>query len=408
MSFLDVLPRLDFLTIYVMIAVIGIALSAVWGAVCWQHRSFISARVWFVGCIAQAAGGLLLPFQIGNLAAPVASLAFGLIVFGFWLLWSGVRGFYGRDLRIKTAVGASALCSLLTVILFDNKEHLAILYAAGQIVPQVALLRLFLKTRGRSIGALIGCAGLFIGLTSHVIVVVMNIVILAGSGPVPDWFALAALTMVGAVMCGLLLNFGLAVMTIDHLREELAILANTESLTGLLNRRGFEDNAKGALMLAAGPASMVLCDLDHFKSVNDRFGHTAGDTVLREFSEILRSHLRSVDICGRVGGEEFAILFPGLSLSEARKRVGDLRKRLNQTEFKSRGEVFSVTASFGISERLKGEPYEVLFSRTDRLLYAAKDSGRDRIFSGIAGLSQTVNGPEDEIRTHDTVTSLLP
>ncbi|UHD43895.1 GGDEF domain-containing protein [Aureimonas altamirensis] len=376
------IPKLDFLTLYVMISVIGVALTAIWGAVYWQHPSFRAARTWFAACLASSLGGLLLPFQYGLIAPLIAAFAFGLVTLSFWLFWSGVRQFYGFAPRLRIAGAVACVSALIAVATFSHAEFAALLYASGQGAPLIALMVVLLWRRPQSVGVAICCVGLCIGITSQLIVAGMNLVILLDNEPTPDWSAAAALTMVGGILCGLLLNFGLAVMTIDHLRAELIELADTESLSGLYNRRGFESSAKNALAQATGRSTLVLCDLDHFKNVNDQFGHTAGDAVLRQFGLILETTVRAGDICGRVGGEEFAILLPDTSVAVSYAVVEQIRSRLGSSEFKANGRAFHVTASFGMCEQRRRESWSGLYARADQLLYAAKDEGRDKVISG--------------------------
>ena len=126
------------------------------------------------------------------------------------------------------------------------------------------------------------------------------------------------------------------------------------------------------------PASFVLLDLDHFKSVNDRFGHAAGDAVLAHVASTMSAAVCKSDSVGRLGGEEFGILLAGASLAEAEEFTQQLRGQLAQASILEIDGA-SVTASAGIAKRNLGEPRPSWFERADRALYAAKRKGRDRI-----------------------------
>lgn len=156
---------------------------------------------------------------------------------------------------------------------------------------------------------------------------------------------------------------------LERQRDELARVSLTDPLTNALNRRGFEDRLRRELADAARrerPLLLAVLDLDHFKAVNDRDGHGAGDTVLCETVERLTGVLRPMDVVGRLGGDEFAVLFPGAGREHAESLVGRLRDALADR----------VPASFGYScFPADGVRPEELFRQADLRLYAAKAQG---------------------------------
>ncbi len=168
--------------------------------------------------------------------------------------------------------------------------------------------------------------------------------------------------------------------------EQLEILASTDVLTGLYNRRFFlarlreEWSAADRLEL---PLSLLLLDIDHFKRINDTWGHCAGDMVLRVTGHLLRASLRRYDVAARYGGEEFAVLLPRTPLHEAGEIARRLRDRLRNQRIDVGGETVRVTASFGVASRLPPEGEESFLARCDRALYAAKEAGRDRVVLAI-------------------------
>jgi diguanylate cyclase (GGDEF)-like protein len=157
--------------------------------------------------------------------------------------------------------------------------------------------------------------------------------------------------------------------------------ATTDDLTGLVNRRRFIEALDSEIVRAStfrSPLSVVLGDLDHFKLVNDRFGHQTGDEVLRRFAGLVREHLRDVDVPGRIGGEEFAILLPGTDATGAvavAERIRRSLRSLRPTPDGSR----PVTASFGVAQLVTGETGDELLRRADVALYRAKSEGRNRV-----------------------------
>ena len=159
---------------------------------------------------------------------------------------------------------------------------------------------------------------------------------------------------------------------------ELRLTARLDGLTGVLTQRAFMTRMDRIVADNVDqPASLLLLDLDHFKSVNDRFGHTAGDAVLAHVAATMSGVARKSDSVGRLGGEEFGILLPGANLGEAEGFTQRLRTQLAQASI-SEIDGGSVTVSAGIAERSPGETRQSWFERADRALYAAKRNGRDR------------------------------
>jgi diguanylate cyclase (GGDEF)-like protein len=124
-------------------------------------------------------------------------------------------------------------------------------------------------------------------------------------------------------------------------------------------------------------ASLVICDLDHFKSVNDRFGHAAGDEVIRAFGANLRLHFGQDAFCGRLGGEEFCILLPDCDAETARVHLEAVRLLARQNRYALIPSDVAVTASFGVAVLARNEPFDRALHRADMALYAAKAAGRD-------------------------------
>ncbi|MCQ4162103.1 diguanylate cyclase [Roseomonas sp. GC11] len=164
---------------------------------------------------------------------------------------------------------------------------------------------------------------------------------------------------------------------------ELKRQAETDALTGIANRRSFMNQAEILLRReaeAGRPCALLAFDLDHFKSINDRAGHAAGDAVLRLTAERCTQALRQADLFGRLGGEEFAILLPATSAEEAHAVAERLRAALATIILPLEGLGSRLSASFGIATMPPGGlPLETLLHRADGALYQAKGSGRDRI-----------------------------
>ncbi len=166
--------------------------------------------------------------------------------------------------------------------------------------------------------------------------------------------------------------------------ERLRYMSQTDSLTGLDNRRHLEERLEEMFEHAsrlAEPFSCVMCDLDRFKSVNDTYGHQAGDAVLKQFARILRNEVREIDRVGRYGGEEFMLLLPGAVLDSAATFAERVRKQVEAHTFTFDGAPIQRTASFGVSAwpHPRVENCDALMRAADDALYVAKETGRNRV-----------------------------
>jgi diguanylate cyclase (GGDEF)-like protein len=159
--------------------------------------------------------------------------------------------------------------------------------------------------------------------------------------------------------------------------------ALVDGLTGLANRRSCEETLNAELARSdrfPGPLALVITDLDDFKEVNDRFGHQAGDVVLREFAALLRESVRDIDLAGRWGGEEFLLVLPGTDLEGAAHVADRVRRALaGRIVLSVDGEPISVTASFGVAAHPEAQSASALFAAADAALYEAKRTGKNRV-----------------------------
>ncbi|TPL81443.1 GGDEF domain-containing protein [Mesorhizobium sp. B2-3-12] len=170
----------------------------------------------------------------------------------------------------------------------------------------------------------------------------------------------------------------------------------TDPLSGLLNRRGFEERAAMLLQrcaIAKFPVALVLADLDHFKALNDVHGHAAGDRVIADFAAKLRSATGARGAAGRIGGEEFAVLLPLTDLAAARLFAEAVRTLYSAGGVDGLPAGTKVTASFGVAARSGDETLEPLMRRADEALYKAKKNGRDSVRLSYER-PETVFGPE--------------
>jgi diguanylate cyclase len=175
---------------------------------------------------------------------------------------------------------------------------------------------------------------------------------------------------------------------IERLKSNLAAAEAqglSDPLTTLKNRRSFDLTLAAevsAARLSLKPLSLVMADIDHFKSINDRYGHQSGDDVLRWFARILSNNMKGRDTVARYGGEEFAIIMPQTSLENAVMLAGQIKAQLEQQFWKKPGApntMLRVTASFGVAQLSDGEGTSGLLARADAKLYESKSKGRNRV-----------------------------
>jgi diguanylate cyclase (GGDEF)-like protein len=167
------------------------------------------------------------------------------------------------------------------------------------------------------------------------------------------------------------------------LNERLKDLATRDSMTGILNRGSFFERSQHLLVLSQrqkSTVSFILMDLDHFKAINDTYGHFAGDRVLIHFTHTIQSLLRQSDLIGRVGGEEFALFLPDTTPDDAFQLAEIIRTTISNAILNIDGKTITYTVSLGIeSSHSNDDSIDTLFKRADAKLYGAKNKGRDRV-----------------------------
>ena len=191
-----------------------------------------------------------------------------------------------------------------------------------------------------------------------------------------------------AIVIGLALFARYSVTLVTRLNR----LAETDPLTGLFNRRAFEARVPAMRTASAPlPTGLIICDIDHFKAVNDTHGHDVGDTVLTTVARLLRNVAGDDAICARLGGEEFCILLPDSNGEMTRLTAARLRVAIEMQQLVSSGRKFGLTASFGYCELAPEDDLRGAMARTDAAVYQAKDDGRNLV--RIAPVATAHSGP---------------
>lgn len=350
-------------------------------AVSARSRNRAAAR-WFAGCFAVASLSTVFELLVAYVppAKPWAILAFASMLGGMFMLRVGIGQLYG----LKTSrLGLAALFAAFVAVdcfIYDLPRG-TLQHALPYQTPFAVALGLsaFAAWRAREKTFVDRALVILLAVTSAHFLLKAFAAVLAGSGNtakdyLASQFALVSQSM-GAVLIvavGLML---LCVLVLEIVADE-KVNAEIDPLSGLLNRRGF-DNRVDALIAGPGPHSIVLCDLDHFKAVNDTHGHQGGDAAIRAFGEMLSAAAPKGALAARIGGEEFLMFLPRTGKEAALLFAHALRATRAVSPIPGLPAGIRVTSSFGVAEIGDREPFRFAMRRADDALYAAKNAGRD-------------------------------
>lgn len=320
-------------------------------------------------------------------------IANALFCFGYGVLWSGTRVFEGRAPNLLWAAAGAVVW--LVACRFD--AFLASMWARivlGSLLLCVySSLVTFELWRGRGDGLMSRWPTMAI-LGFHASLFAMRI-LFADALPFP--FGTLARTHEAEVIFAfhfLFYSFGVAFLLLalakERVEHKYRLASLTDPLTGVLNRRGFAERAERLIArckVSNTPLTLLVCDLDQFKSVNDRFGHLVGDELLTAFAGSLTRSLRPLDLVGRFGGEEFVALLPDVPPEAIREVAERVRTSFETVGHTVQGREVRATVSIGTaSAALAGYSFSALYAVADEALYRAKQAGRNRTEPGRAVL----------------------
>lgn len=311
----------------------------------------LNASVAILYLLAEIYAAYAITTRMGRSVQPATLWAIGLLVLA-GIYWYTVQA---PDVAARKALLALALAMVLSHVLLRlwraPKRHMADRIAVSMFSMAALLMWL------RSIGL----------LNAHA----------PPAGQLSDgpllWANLMALLTVSAIYTSALIACAVADST-TQLRAE----RDHDGLTNLLNRRAFQE-VSTCTPYTRGFNVLVLCDLDHFKCINDQYGHAVGDDVLRQFGQLLQTVVREADVTARLGGEEFVLEFKHTPIEHAKKLIARIQTQMSQTHWSAQVPQLQVTASFGMVLLQAQEHLEQSLARADALMYQAKKSGRNRL-----------------------------
>ncbi|ASV96803.1 GGDEF domain-containing protein [Paraburkholderia aromaticivorans] len=371
-------------TLLVVAIMSSLVSTAVFGSL--LHAQIQGLRRWICANAVVVAALVLLALQAPAPAAPVIVVASALLGAAALMMLQGCREFFG--LRPSRSLEYVAYCALLLGIVYWG-------YLSPNVNARIALLSAFLAYARLAIGwtvfrlrppgrpkycyqFLSGAA--FLGAAVHAS---RSIACVVGwehqttfLAPTPINIAFLGLAIL-ALPC---LSIGVVMLAHDRMAERMERLANVDGLTGALVRRAFLAQAESLLDEARNSRlrlSIAILDLDKFKAINDEHGHAGGDQVLAHFASTVSSGLRSGDVFGRLGGEEFAVLSQSTGQVDTFRLIDQLRVRIAASRLAvASGEVI-YTFSAGVEEYQEGDTLANMMGKADAALYTAKAMGRN-------------------------------
>lgn len=357
----------------VMMASFGTAFLFIWSyrlpVAGWWSAGFFSVAAAFAVPFAAA----ILPSRFWSLLAD-ALFASGFLLFGEALLQ---RWRPGWQLSTRVAIWALSILLCTLAVAFDK---LALELAASDFgcflliaIPLIAGRR---QLRGPA-DRLLFCAAALAALDNFVRGSTVPLTT-SGSG---DFFATDYAYLMQGLACifGLFLALSALATQVSDLLSRYQREAMIDPLSALLNRRGFDDAVDRLTSASSGSGSLIVCDIDHFKAVNDEFGHALGDRVISALASLIRQVSPSQAMAARFGGEEFVIYLPQTNAARAAEIAEEVRVRFAREVHGQLGLTRSLTASFGLSTDHGDSSIHDVIARADEALYEAKARGRDRV-----------------------------
>ena len=357
------------------------------------NRNIAGVRDWMSGYVLLALGLLLQGGQ--GLINPLFSVFLANIIIpsGFAMIWLGILRYKGRVIpHYWHIVGGIVLFMLImhsVTGLGPEGFAMRTIFMSGvcgliNLLSAIGLLKTGKAPTAaeRFTGIILLVMSIALFIRALTVSSLPESLILTDSNP-HNYF-----TYTMAMVFNILFSFGLIIMPSERLQSRLSHLADTDFLTGILSRRAFATYANrliGRNKHKQQNLSLLLFDIDDFKQVNDQYGHSAGDQVLQTICQKIKDVIRPTDLFGRIGGEEFAILFTDASLDTSKMIAERIRRLIQETHTAYENISINTTISLGlIAIPPETSSFECIYKQADQYLYAAKNEGKNRVAYALA------------------------
>jgi diguanylate cyclase (GGDEF)-like protein len=376
-------------------AVLGLFLLFAWI----QDRSIRALAWWSAGYLVGALAAALWSMHETIARAVTLDVVYALLFLACGIIWNGARMFHARPVLPAFMFGGAIMWLIVcqSPVVHESDQYRIML--GSLVIGTYTLLTAFelWRERGEQLFSRWPAVGV---LTIHGVLFLLPIPLVvllpahSGIALASGWYPILSLeTLLFAIGTA----FIILVMAKERSDQIHRVAASTDALTGVSNRRGFTDEAERLIRKAAWkkqPVTVLMFDLDHFKSINDRFGHATGDEALRVFAMTATLCLRATDLFGRLGGEEFAAILPG-DLTVGSTAAERVRTAFEEAGRQIAGQKVGVTVSIGAATA-HDLPCELsaLLARADGALYRAKEAGRNRLEADAASIPPVAPTPQ--------------
>lgn len=359
-----------------------------------QDPSEKGLRDWGIAELMMALGSLLIVisillaggFNVVESETPLhfmLLLAFGIALAdsGWIMIYVGTRRFFHRPTFGYPLVAVYLLLFFLALLpgLHSTEWRVGITSLSLMVIPLVIAMQIHSGSRYHSLASKLA----ILSLTGVCLIwFIRGLVIILWPGDELVRINVAALSFLGGIVLSVLYTLAGILMSNARINRKLEELAGQDALTGLANRRAFFRQASSLYATherQGNKLALAIVDLDHFKQINDRFGHVTGDRVLKTFSETAKRFVRESDILARFGGEEFVFVFSGVNAEAANQALQRLQQEWKSVSSRIEGFGQQGTYSAGICDISGMKSVEEMLKRADEALYLAKNSGRDKL-----------------------------
>jgi diguanylate cyclase (GGDEF)-like protein len=392
----DAMPAFSFDTRTIVVILIGvtIVLGATMNLIRLTRKTYPGFGLWTAGTTAYTFGFLFISLR--NIIPDIFSIVLAgvLILSAALCFWEGARRFRGKEVHkaliVLLVTGYTVFQLYFTFVLNDIGVRIITYSLLAAVIYGAIALELFRKVPHAlrfsswftgSLFALYSIFMFFRGLLTELLPPLQDLL---------EPNMLQAMTFLLAIFFGIAWTFGFVMLNSERLeadlrsaQDKLQKIATTDFLTGIANVRLFSEAGEREVQRAhryKRTLALLMIDLDHFKKVNDKYGHATGDKILVAFAGICKKCLRKTDIFGRLGGEEFSILLSETDVNGGRKFAERLRATIEKSRIKVEGKNFHITVSIGVTELLPDDnQLEVALRRADDAMYEAKRKGRNLV-----------------------------